>query len=87
MDAALLLDPFASPFQTAAHHLEAMRDARAPGMGPGVGLGGRGSRGSSPSVDRLLRESVEDLSRRAEGEASAVRELLEDLRYESEGLD
>ncbi|CAM9298432.1 unnamed protein product [Ectocarpus sp. 12 AP-2014] len=75
---------------TAAHHLESMREARALGMGPGMSVhsGGQGDAGvASPSQDRLLSDAVGDLLRRAEGEAAAVSELLEELRYEAEGLE
>ncbi|CAM9251255.1 unnamed protein product [Ectocarpus fasciculatus] len=75
---------------TAAHHLESMREARALGMGPGMSVhsGGQGDVGfASPSQDRLLSDAVGDLLRRAEGEATAVTELLEELRYEAEGLE
>lgn len=65
-----------------------MREARALGMGPGmtahVGTGDTGS--SSPAQERLLKEGVGELLRRAEGEAAAVTELLEELRYEAEEL-
>lgn len=74
--------------QTAAHHLESMREARALGMGPGMtAYAPRGDVGAaSPSQDHLLSEGVRDLLRRAEAEAAAVTELLEELRYEAEGL-
>lgn len=75
--------------QTAAHHLESMREARALGMGPGMtahaGAGG-GTEPASPAQERLLKDGVGDLLRRAEAEAAAVTELLEELRYEAEGL-
>ncbi|CAM9869476.1 unnamed protein product [Pylaiella littoralis] len=74
---------------TAAHHLESMRKARALGMGPGmtVHAGGAGDVGSeSPAQERLLKDGVGDMLRRAEAEAAAVTELLEELRYEAEGL-
>ncbi len=68
-----------------------MREARALGMGPGMAAhaGGRaGDAGTaSPAQERLLRDGVGDLLRRAEGEAAAVTELLEELRYEAEGLE
>lgn len=41
---------------------------------------------ASTAQERLLRDGVGDLLRRAEGEAAAVTELLEELRYEAEGL-
>lgn len=75
--------------QTAAYHLESMRQARALGMGPGmtVHAGGAGDVGSeSPAQERLLKDGVGDMLRRAEAEAAAVTELLEELRYEAEGL-
>eukprot|EP00752_Nemacystus_decipiens_P011751 g10428.t1 len=75
---------------TAAHHLESMREARALGMGPGMtphaGAGGD-TEPSSPAQERLLKDGVGDLSRRAEAAAAAVTELLEELRYEAEGLE
>ncbi|CAN0387513.1 unnamed protein product [Hapterophycus canaliculatus] len=67
-----------------------MREARALGMGPGMtahaGGGGGGAGSGSAAQDRLLSDGVGDLLRRAEGEAAAVTELLEELRYEEEGL-
>lgn len=57
-------------------------------MGPGMSVhSGRGNAGSTSSEqDRFLREGVAELLRRAEREAAAVTELLEELRYEGEGL-
>ena len=74
--------------QTAAHHLEAMREARALGMGPGMTLrsGRWDTEPASPAQEGLLKEGVARLLRQAEGEAAAVTELLEELRYEGEGL-
>lgn len=48
--------------------------------------GGGDTGPSSPSQERLLKEGVTQLLRQAEGEAAAVTELLEELRYEGEGL-
>lgn len=67
-----------------------MREARALGMGPGMSVhsGGQGGTGVAfRSQDRFLSDAVGDLLRRAEGEAAAVSELLEELRYEAEGLE
>lgn len=78
------------PPQTAAHHLESMREARALGMGPGMTAhaGAGGDTGpASPAQERLLKDGVGDLSRRAEAAAAAVTELLEELRYEADGLE
>lgn len=57
-------------------------------MGPGMTMhsGGGDTGPSSPSQERLLKEGVTQLLRQAEGEAAAVTELLEELRYEGEGL-
>lgn len=65
-----------------------MREARALGMGPGMTLhsGGGDTKLVSPAQERLLKEGVAHLLRQAEGEAAAVTELLEELRYEGEGL-
>lgn len=75
--------------QTAAHHLESMREARALGMGPGAGLGSvtEAGGGAESRCDELLQEGVAQLARRVQGEAAAVTELLEELRYEAEDLD
>lgn len=58
-------------------------------MGPGMTAhaGAAGDTGAaSPAQERLLKDGVGDLQRRAEAAAAAVTELLEELRYEAEGL-
>lgn len=75
--------------QTAAHHLESMRESRALGFGPGINarFSRTGDAPPSPPVqNRLLQEGVRELKRRADREATAVTELLEELRYEADGL-
>lgn len=57
-----------------------------PGMSAHSGSRGGGVGHSSPAQDRLLKKSVGELLLRAQGNAAAVTELLEELRYEAEGF-
>ncbi|CAM9225023.1 unnamed protein product [Choristocarpus tenellus] len=67
---------------TAALHLESMRSRN--GLGRGAGGLGLGPGLSPPGGEgQLLEEGMTHLSERVEASAAAVRDLLEELRYEA----